>query len=624
MVNILTTDIIEEYFELKDKQQLFVDHLLQVVSIRESPIGNKSFYELGLSDSSTIFTHFIMIKHEKISLFDILRVYHIVKSENDNQIKFIIKKYSIYEHRKVIIGSPIIYNSNKNENNLAFSNDESKDIVNFLNDFKKSQSNNENTTTMLSKSSVKKDESVSDKVYTYIKDITSTSLTSFILLVKVVYISLIKKYSNVNGNGKYFTFNVSDINEDYISVACFNSNADFLYQYIHLNNIYEISNAYIKRCVGKSKICDFEIVINSADSIKQISSSIFTDIKQRKGLSKLSFEVFDITKLDSIIVIDRYQYINVLVYVYFIDEIENNYNNNIKKNDHNNDNIYEEKNKRNMERMVLYVIDDSLYKMQIELLKNDLNLNIRIGDIVLIKNIYKKNDLTLVLTNSSKVFINPSTNQALLVKQFVESMSDKTIFNLNNSSREYSQQDHTNMIRLKEIYNINRNTYTNTYNSSNKSTFYNIKVRIKNINHSIKNFYIGCINIKCKKKLIEKENSYYCSNCHMNIQSPKQYLILKIKVKDCSSEELIDFYNKNAEEVLGMSSETYYSHITNNNQKDLEDINKKYDFGFYQILIKARYSLMNQRVNVNYIGYRVSRVDIRNDFIDMVNEITKN
>ena len=65
---------------------------------------------------------------------------------------------------------------------------------------------------------------------------------------------------------------------------------------------------------------------------------------------------------------------------------------------------------------------------------------------------------------------------------------------------------------------------------SNYSPSFTIKATILEFEHSNKNYYYGCPNKICRKKLVKNDEEWFCPGCEQNIIEPNYYYTLSLRI----------------------------------------------------------------------------------------------
>ena len=65
---------------------------------------------------------------------------------------------------------------------------------------------------------------------------------------------------------------------------------------------------------------------------------------------------------------------------------------------------------------------------------------------------------------------------------------------------------------------------------SNYSPSFTIKATILEFEHSNKNYYYGCPNKICRKKLVKNDEEWFCPGCEQNIIEPNYYCTLSLRI----------------------------------------------------------------------------------------------
>ena len=163
------------------------------------------------------------------------------------------------------------------------------------------------------------------------------------------------------------------------------------------------------------------------------------------------------------------------------------------------------------------------------------------------------------------------------IKSF-ENLENKNIYNYNNNNILFDIdyiKDILDILDYPELEHSNR--------------IYKIKIFITQILHNHKNFYIGCPNENCKKKLSEENIiKKQCEFCKINFKEPQCYYTLNIRIKDCTYEYWVDIFGKCAEELFGIIALEYKNALNENNYYILDKIRDKVEFTEYFFYIKPK------------------------------------
>ena len=116
---------------------------------------------------------------------------------------------------------------------------------------------------------------IKDNIYTPLKHLTTFS-KNFTILIRVTKKSPVKNLSSSGNNTKvatWFYFVGIDIENVEIQIMCFNHLVDVFYPQIQENEIYEITDGYIKINDSKHLITntDYKIVLNESSKISKVN-----------------------------------------------------------------------------------------------------------------------------------------------------------------------------------------------------------------------------------------------------------------------------------------------------------------------------------------------------------------
>lgn len=127
--------------------------------------------------------------------------------------------------------------------------------------------------------------------------------------------------------------------------------------------------------------------------------------------------------------------------------------------------------------------------------------------------------------------------------------------------------------------------------------------------HNDKNFYGGCHDQNCKKKLQQETHSYVCMSCNKQYQEPHYYYTLSVRVKDCSSEYWIDVFGNLAEKLMKVTAGEYRDILISQNSHKIKEITNNVEFKTFSFLIKPKLHFYNSLPKKKLYAYRVENFE---------------
>lgn len=436
----------------------------------------------------------------------------------------------------------------------------------------------------------------------------------------MIYVRVISKNEKKNFTEKrvkcLFDFIVSDEEGTTMQVVCFDKVAEKFYDIIKENKVYEISNGSIKlsdrKQIGTNS--DYKIILNEHSSIVEKKDN--NTIKNKIELTPLS-EINNVG-INAII--------NTLCLVVNFSDVINK----------------ETKKGQHLKMKVILVADSFGNKLELSVWRENINLSFNIGDVLLLKMVkvgdFKGRNLSTI--RESKIIFNPDdeslASQVKELKQYYENniagkldenerkLNEKENANKANSNIGLNIKDNNeNFQQINEIYNIQEiiDEMDKTENSNNFSKSYYIKVTIKNINHGNKNFYPGCLDRECQRKLVQERGKWICINCGKSYEKPTFFYSLNIRVKDCSSEFWIDVFGKPAETLLGMSANQYRQLLSDSEGSALKKMCEKFEYTEYYLLVKPKFHIFNGVKKKKLIVQKVVKIDKAKETSRLMNRL---
>ena len=455
------------------------------------------------------------------------------------------------------------------------------------------------------------DENKNNFYYTPLNHLT-TFTKDFVILVKVIHKSDIKIF-NTRSSGTLFDFVVSDEEGSRIQIVCFDKIVTKFFNIIQPNKVYEIQNGYIKVNDRKynSLRSEYKIILNDNTIIKEKNDIISTKFKTEEETLFVQIKDLSNKEVNS--------YVNVLCVVMKEGE------------------IIEKTTRSGVQEMRnCVIIDLSGGKVELTLWRQYAKMNIKKDDILLLKKV-KVGDFggrNLSTVNETTILINPENTQ--FTSQIKDLNDYYTIYKKNNllicQSSETNKPNPNNQIQNNKItQNINpqqthydqidfiqdiidlmdNDNQDNSYN--NRFQFYKIKATVIHMNHNDKNYYAGCPDKECARKVIQEMNKFICNKCHKAYDKPFYYYSLNLKVKDCSCEHYIDIFGKTAENFMKMNASEYRNLLLDQDMFKLKEITKRILYKEFYFVVKPKMQSFNGVLKKKFTANKIEYVDCVND-----------
>jgi replication factor A1 len=547
-----------------ENKDMEVDIYLQIFSSKETERDSKKVYMLSLCDQDYKFNSFFLASNESIPEIEEGKLIHI-KEISPRKIKnstFIrIKEYEL-------IGEPLEIK-------------EVKDIK--LEDLDKVE--NTNKKEIVNEGSPMP---LSEDAYTSLKQLTTFS-RDFMILIRVTKKSEIKTFETRNNSmgtqsqGKLFYFIVLDRDGNEMQCTCFNKAVDKFFDIIEEDETYEIKGGYVKLNDKKyTRIkSDYKIVLDENSKITK---------KFDNGTIKKNN--MNIVRIKDIQNMNLYSIVDLCVVVLNVGEKMI-------------------KNTRNGSQPLKKIVvgDVSKYKIEISLWRVHSDTNVKFGDILLINNVkigeYKGRTLTTF--DETCIKINPPiTNE--YVKELDDFLQKNELkgewLDLENTSEMKTEtkeeSDNYTSVHIRDVLE-SLDEYEDVSNLS------KVTAIVTQILHNEKNFYLGCSDRNCKRKLKLEGDSdeYICPNCRKSTKTPTYYYTLSLRVKDASTEYWIDIFGKTAESIMKCTAEEYKNILESRDEEKLKEITHKVEFKVFNFWVKPKIQTYNTVSKKKLYAYRI-------------------
>ena len=559
-------------------------------------------YTLTLSDADYSYSKFIYCKTSSSPEIEVGKYINIIRIcpmilEAHKEKAFLIKELSLVKKDSLIIIKSPPYTENKNHNNNNINNQmeiENPEYTNYSQD---------------------------EKAYTSLKLLTTLS-KDYKLLVKVTSKGEVKPYKS--GKGKLFSFVIMDELGNKMQAVAFDKIVDKFKDEIIENEIYEISGGYIRTSDKRYDPpgSDYKLILTESTTI------IKKDDEEKNFKDKFTDPDNKFWSLSEI----KEAPVNTIVNVVCVvgDKGETN---------------YKDTKSGSMLIRKMFVLDQSNEKMELTLWRNLTKLNYNNGDILVCKKV-RVNDFggkNLTSITESKIFINPITTDFPEITKEIQTLkifSDQNELNKGNNENNNKKKEeiktniinnniNTNLIQKKEYndkivyidYILDEmNKYIST-DFDHRFPFYKIRATVTHLGHTEKNFYPGCPNRECNRKLTFANGDWICQSCRQSFKNPRYYYSLNIRVKDCSSEYWVDIFGKPAEMIMNINADDYRNILVNRDEEKLGQISEGVEYKEFYFLLKVRLNKYNDTTKKKFTATKIEKINKKENTGRLINDI---
>ena len=613
-----------------------VDFNLQIISLNLQAKQNNikkelELYTCALGDTKYSYYGFILpVKKEKQNpnAGDIIKVSKISTSKlTYNGCKIIIvKNYEILKKSEEINNNLIQVESYDDiQKKISLENQKEKKKEEVNNTPKITTNNNNNSNNEDNKKQEKKKIEVEYKIINpddidmkTILDLSqiSTFTKNICLYVKLTRKSFPRKFYNktIDKEARLLTFDLIDKNGFQMQAAIFDDTIEKFSPVLKEGNIYYIKGGYAKFNDKRytSIKTDYKLIFDFKTQIMEVDKNL-DKIFDKKD------EKIEITKFEDLTYSTINKCVNCLGYVLQISPPT-------KKHTYKGDSL--------LRKLVL--CDSSMFKVQLTLWNKFTELDLNKGNILLLKCIKVcnyNNNINLCSVDNSVIEINPDlcnenyNEYDELKKAINEGLKEediKYINEYNSANTPMEIEDDRSLANNKIIYISNlvqqlRNKYNYRMNSNknenviNKeiSMIFTIKATVLEFEHSDKNYYFACP--KCKKKLLQKEEKYFCQNCECQITDPKLTYFLTLRVIDITGEHSLNLFGDIVNNLFGMDVKDYSNLIENKEYKKLEKITNNIEYHSFYFNGKATIHKYGTRINPQLVVHYFEREDFKKE-----------
>jgi replication factor A1 len=658
--------------EIENRKTHSVDFKLQVLNIKKndpskSASSGSQVYTASLSDGENKYNNFVIVKGEadpQVDPGDVLEISKVCTARLDSQKNriFIVKKYTITQKNLAVVGTPKPIkddytnfpqdkrypamkefsetNNNKysgiglveqsKQNYLSNSSENTGSNINSLNPYSQMDNMQRNSQNLIN--SIKSENSFNNEfvkveenpnnsgIKTEINDkqintqihfpnfgnsnsptsslnndtphkklnhMPLKTLTTFskdiCILVRCIKKTSIRSFNGgAGGAGILFSFNVIDEEGSEMQITCFNRACEKFYVLIKENCVYEIIGGYIKLNEKKYTCIKSEYTMIIYENAK---------ITEKEDDGKIKETHYNYVKIGEIANIQPNSIIDIFAYVLEAPE-----------------KII--KNTKIGEQPIRKIIlaDDSEFKIEFTLWKVFTDLDIKQGSVISVKavKIGDYNGRSLSTVDHSVICIDPPGRETTDLRNFCSNYQEEwSTFNEIVGGNAVENSVTSPIHTIREVL-----SFLDTYDHEDKIPITKIKATICTILHSEKNFYPGCPDKTCKKKLYSfGSDTWQCNYCKKSTNKPFYYYRFSVRIKDYSGEHWLDIFGDFGQKLFKISCEDYKDLVYSRNEEKLNEITNHLEFRTFYFIVKPKMQNYNNISKKKLNCYKVETIE---------------
>lgn len=428
---------------------------------------------------------------------------------------------------------------------------------------------------------------------------TLTTFTKDVCIyIRVMKKGEVKSFTSNRGQGCLFTFIIMDQDGTEMQASCFNKAAERISEIIENDCVYIIKGGTVKindRRFNNTK-SDFKLVLDDKSIVQKVK-----DTGEIKAFS------IDAVKLSTIVNLSNGSFVDVMGYVIEVNDI-----------------IQKTTKMGDSKMRRIFIVDDSLYKLELSLWKANAELPIRVNDVLLCKNLKVGdfNGKNLATFDDSKIILNPKgVEECDKLRKYISAYRGEYTTFTSTGLRTKVVSQNFNVKFMKEILDsLNKYLNSNTVGEEAPTA---IKVTIANFHNTEKYVYAGCPDNNCKKKLSESIQSkgYFCNLCNKVYEKPMYYYNIPLIIKDCSCEFWVDVFGSLGDKLIGISANEYKKAFEEADDEKLTKIQERVEFMSFIFQVKPRITNFSNVIKKKLQVTNIDNVDMRIDASRILREM---
>ena len=400
-----------------------------------------------------------------------------------------------------------------------------------------------------------------DDTFTYDVDINQytplSSLTTFTKSYKI-YFKLISKneirrYNNSKGGGQLFSFTIQDKDGYEMQGIAFGDACEKVDKQLQKGKYYETKSGYVKMSRRKGGPNSSDYCINFDEN------SVFTEMPE---ICKFEHAKVNVTAIKEIYELTAGMVVDVVAVVTHQNEVKT---------------ITIKSNNQTRDTKKITLGDSSGNSIELTIWGDNARNNYEENNIFLFRKlrIHEYKDIkSLNTTEDTEIVLNPtSLPQYDKLKMFIQNggiFKQAPVFSVVNDSisgeKLFLDQIHSN---VEDIFSREGSCDPKLY------PVVRFVASVSGVSKYDRNYYYGCPDKNCKKKLINDiANNYKCTKCNVDIADDTgvYYFTISIRVQDCSMDCWVELFGDTAEKLLGIECKKYHELVVNNDENRINEI----------------------------------------------------
>ncbi|RWS26554.1 Replication protein A 70 kDa DNA-binding subunit-like protein [Leptotrombidium deliense] len=403
----------------------------------------------------------------------------------------------------------------------------------------------------------------------------------------------IKQWSNAKGEGKLFSFDITDDTGE-IRITAFKTECEKFFDVVEVGKVFTISKAVIKPANKKFSPLnnDYELTLGN-DSI------VIPGDDDDSDCPKMSF---NFVKIKDIAATNADSFVDVLAVCKSVGELV----------------TFTQKNTgRELKKRDISLVDDTEMEIKLTLWGEEAERQIaNEGSAVVVKKakVSDFNGKSLTTTQNSFVQIDPTMSEAFGLRGWYERSRDTLRpkpLSVTTSSYENAQWRNLSEINLAAVRN-----------ERGALTFSTVATVIQVGKLSI---YLACPTAGCKKKVTDMNNGYYkCDKCNKNFEDYEPRLILGLAISDFGGELWITLFHEDAEKILGIKAKELIQ-MRDANATEYEEIIGALNFRRFTFRLRSAEDRYKEEVRVRTTALAINEIptgDYQKKLLELVNSLS--
>lgn len=391
----------------------------------------------------------------------------------------------------------------------------------------------------------------------------------------------IREYSNAKGNGKVFSFTLTDKTGE-IKCTAFNADCERNFAYIEPNKVYILGRASVKNADKRYSAADFEVTLNSDSLLEEVTdSAAANDIPMAK---------FNFVSIGSLSSAQPTQPIDLIGAITAVSEVST---------------VMSKTKNKELKKRNITIVDMSRHSISVTIWgEPSESFTGAVGDVFVTKGARIGTYGGRSASAGDCMFVNPEIPEVRKIKNWYSNLLDQNFTSLTSSQEGQSGGDAwKNLAQLKDMEQAKV-----AASGGQGGVYAKCKAMLMSVGKNP--VYKCCPTDGCGKKLVDTQaGEMKCEKCQQTYTNYKHRFKTDIEIEDNTSSSWVTLWDEKAEMLFGMKPDALERLMKMENKEEYEKIITRPNFKTFIFTLRSRVDTYNNEERVKLNALNISPMD---------------